>query len=471
MSKSQLKAGYLFFLMSIAIAVPHACHADVASALNEKDRERIDQAVQEVLDETGAPGASLAVIKDGHIAYLKAYGNARLDPAEASQTSMRYSIGSVSKQFTATALLMLAEQGKLSMQDRVAKFIPDLTRADEVSIRQLLSHTSGYRDYWPQDYVPPAMLEEISADTILDAWARKPLDFDPGTKWQYSNTNYIIAGIIVEKASGMTLMQFLSANMFEPLGMKSALDIDQNLLAETDAHGYRSFALGPLRVAPKEGKGWLFATGQLAMTAEDLARWDIAMIESRLLKPSSYKAMQTDVLLNSGVGTRYGLGIGVTSRNGRRVLEHGGEVSGFVTKNIVFPDDRAGIVVLVNQIASNAPSKIAKEIEPLLFADSDVAGHEAKARSIFEDLQKGTIDRSLFTENANFYFNEQALQDFSASLAPLGNPDEFTHTRQSTRGGMTYHGYKVKFPERTLEIATFEMPDGKIEQFQVFVSD
>jgi len=114
---------------------------------------------------------------------------------------MRYSIGSISKQFTATAMLLLQEENKLSLDDKVAKFIPDLTRANEVTIRQLLSHTSGYQDYWPQDYVPPFMLQAITANRILDLWAHKPLDFDPGTKWQYSNTNFVIAGMIVEKVS------------------------------------------------------------------------------------------------------------------------------------------------------------------------------------------------------------------------------------------------------------------------------
>ena len=112
------------------------------------------------------------------------------------------SIGSISKQFTAAAILLLAEQGKVSLDDPVSKFVPNLTRGDKVTIRQLLSHTSGYQDYWPQDYVPPFMLQPVTADKILDLWARKALDFDPGTQWQYSNTNFVIAGLIVEKASG-----------------------------------------------------------------------------------------------------------------------------------------------------------------------------------------------------------------------------------------------------------------------------
>ena len=113
---------------------------------------------------------------------------------------MRYSIGSISKQFTAAAILLLQEQGKLSLDDKVSKWVPALTSGDEVTIRQLLSHTSGYQDYAPQDYMIPEWEKPISAQQIMDRWAKIPLDFDPGTKWQYSNTNYVIAGVIVEKA-------------------------------------------------------------------------------------------------------------------------------------------------------------------------------------------------------------------------------------------------------------------------------
>ncbi|MGH2897996.1 MAG: serine hydrolase domain-containing protein, partial [Solirubrobacteraceae bacterium] len=134
----------------------------------------------------GAPSVSLAVVKDGAIAYANAYGMSRLEPPTRAAAAMRYSIGSVSKQFTATAILMLAEEGKLSLDDKVSRFVPDLTRANEVTIRQILSMTSGYQDYWPQDYVMPPMLKPITAKAILDEWAKKPLDFDPGTKSQYS---------------------------------------------------------------------------------------------------------------------------------------------------------------------------------------------------------------------------------------------------------------------------------------------
>lgn len=450
-----------------------ACPASAQTQLSADLRENIDKLAAEALAQTGVPSASVAVVKDGQIVYSKAYGNARLDPKTPATPEMRYSIGSISKQFTAAAILLLQEQGKLSLNDKVARFIPDLTRANEMTIRQLLSHTSGYQDYWPQDYVMPMMLKPVTAQEILTRWARKPLDFEPGTKWQYSNTNYVIAGVIVEKASGMPLLQFLRQKVFTPLGMKSVANIDEGKLGDTDPTGYLRYALGPLHPAPKEGKGWLFAAGELAMTVQDLARWDISLIEQKLMKPASYQELGTEVLLKDGLGARYGLGVSVGSQSRHRYLSHGGEVSGFTAQNIVFPDDGVAVAVLTNQDASEAAGQIVQGIVPLLFATQDSATPQkaAQARKIFEGLQHGTIDRSLFTDNANFYFSEQALKDFASSLSPLGAPQEFIQVNQGLRGGMTLRVYRVKFAQKTLRAWTYEMPDGKLEQYQVAEQD
>ena len=433
-------------------------------------REKIDKAAADALAKTGVPSASVAVVKDGQIVYLKAYGDARVEPKTPATAAMKYSIGSISKQFTAASMLLLQERGKLSLDDKVSKFVPDLTRANEVTIRQLLSHTSGYQDYWPQDYVMPNMLKPVTAKAILDQWARKPLDFDPGAKWQYSNTNYVIAGMIVEKASGQPLFEFLQQNIFKPLAMKSVADIDRARLGDTDPVGYLRYALGPLRPAPATGDGWLFAAGELAMTAEDLAKWDISVINQSLLKPSSYRQLETEVQLNNGLGTRYGLGVDVRMQNGHRAVSHGGEVSGFTAENTVFPDERAAIVVLTNQDAANASGTISDNIASLLLKDTDDPSTPQKteqARKIFERLQQGTIDRSLFTDNANFYFSDQALKDFSSGLAPIGEPQSFNQVGQALRGGMTLRVYIAKFANKNLRIWTYEMPDGKLEQYQV----
>jgi CubicO group peptidase (beta-lactamase class C family) len=316
----------------------------------------------------------------------------------------------------------------------------------------------------------PMMLKPVTAKEILNQWARKPLDFDPGAKWQYSNTNYVIAGLIVEKASGQPLLQFLQQNIFKPLSMKSVADIDRERLGDTDPVGYLRYALGPLRPAPATGDGWLFAAGELAMTAEDLAKWDISMINQTLLKPASYRQLETEVQLNNGLGTHYGLGVDVRMQNGHRAVSHGGEVSGFTAENTVFPDERAAIVVLTNQDAANASGAISGGIAPLLLKEADDPAAPQKteqARKIFAGLQQGTIDRSLFTSNANSYFSEQALKDFSTGLSPLGTPVAFDQVRQGLRGGMTLRVYQVRFPTKNLTVWTYEMPDGKLEQYQV----
>jgi D-alanyl-D-alanine carboxypeptidase len=455
-----LLAAFVLFAASLL-------QAQASPPISAELREKVDAIVRQALTTTGIPSASIALVQGGAITYLQAYGDGRIEPPTPALLSMRYSIGSISKQFTATAVLLLAEQAKLSLDDHVSRFVPNLTRGNEVTIRELLSHTSGYQDYWPQDYVPPFMLEVVTADKILDQWARKPLDFDPGTEWQYSNTNFVIAGLIVEKASGEPLLQFLSEHIFAPLRMKSVMNIDQNRLTETDAAGYLRYALGPPRLAPKEGKGWLFAAGELAMPAEDLAKWDISMINQTVLQPASYAQMEKEVVLNNGMGTRYGLGVDVRQEFGQRAIEHGGEVSGFTAHNMVFPDARMAVVVLVNEDSVGTAEDIAHEIAALLFRESDAGKQEEQSREIFGALQQGKINRALFTDNCNRYFTEQALKDFAGSLGPLGSPTEFTQTYKQDRGGMTFRLFEVHFPQKTVEVWERIMPDGKIEQYQV----
>ena len=436
-------------------------------------RASIDKSAADILAKSGAPSASIAVVRDGKIVYTHAYGTANLETKLAASPQMRYSIGSISKQFTAAALLLLAEEGKVSLDDRVIRWLPDLTRAGDVTIRQILSMTSGYQDFWPQDYVMPMMLQPVTAPEIANGWAKKPLDFEPGAKWQYSNTNYVIAGMIAEKVAGVPLLDFLQKRVFLPLHMTSVSNTDAAPLGPEDPMRYLRYALGPLRPAPKEGRGWMFAAGELAMTAQDLARWDISMIDQSVLKPDSYRVLEAEVPTSNGVGSRYGLGVGVGIVNNRRVLSHGGEVSGFTARNEVYPDDRVAIVVLTNMDATSASELIAGGISKAIFASTDPATPKTteQMRKIFDELQKGRIERAQFTSNANAYFDEQAVKDFASSLAPLGTPQEFSQSGQSLRGGMTLRRYTIKFPNKTLRLTTFILPDGKIEQYQIAAAE
>jgi D-alanyl-D-alanine carboxypeptidase len=440
-----------------------------AAELPEDLKARIDAAVNQILSSTKVPSASIAIVKDGHIAYLQAYGQARLSPAMEATPQMQYSIGSISKQFTAAAVLLLAQEGKLTLDDPVAKYLPELTRAREVTIRMLLSHTSGYQDYWPEDYVMTSMMVPTTAQHILDVWGKRLLDFDPGTRWQYSNTNYVIAGRIVEQVSGVSLIDLLEKRIFLPLGMENVYDADASRLPATDPTGYERHALGPPRPSPQEGAGWMFAAGELAMPAHDLALWDISLIDRALLSPASYAQMFTPVLLKSGDSTGYGLGVFLKKRDGHAMIEHSGEVSGFVSENVVFPGDRAAIVVLTNEMATQAASTIADRVAPMILgiAASAPTKEEAQALAIFNGLADGHIDRKLFTNYCNAYFNQQTIEDFATSLKPLGPPLSFKQTREEGRGGMIFRVFAVAFPDRELKVTTYEMPDGKLEQYLV----
>lgn len=449
-----------------ALFVSPACSAQAGNTLEPATSKQVDRIAMQVLQQTGVPSASIAVVQHGKVVYTHAYGKARLQPPVPATTQMRYSIGSISKQFTAAAILLLQEQGKLSLDDPVGKYIPNLTRGDQITIRQILSHTSGYQDYWPEDYVMTTMKPNVTAQKIMDQWGKKALDFEPGTQWQYSNTNFVIAGAIVEKVSGEPYFQFLNEHIFRPLRMTSVWNSDQTQLSPADATPYYRHALGPLRVAPKEGSGWMYAAGELAMTPHDLALWDESIIAQSVLKPESYTQMFTEVKLADGKGTHYGLGVSIRELNGHRAIEHSGEVSGFVSDNIVLVDDGAAIAVTTNQDAIGAAATIARLSAPIIAAIPP-SPEEKLVLDVYHQLLQGRIDRSLLAPNLSDYFTPEAIADFQRSLAPLGEPIQIRQTNTEQRGGMTMRTFDIVYPDRRLRLSTYIYPDGKLEQYLI----
>lgn len=415
----------------------------------------------------GVPSVSVAVIQDGQISYTHAFGDADLGANRPAESSTRYAVGSISKQFTVVALLLEQEQGKLSLDDKVAKYFPDLTRAGEVTIRELLSHTSGYEDYAPQDYLIPEWTKPTTPDAILDHWAKKPLNFTPGTEWQYSNTNYVIAAKIFEKASGQHLLAFLKEHIFDPLGMSSAGDCESR--GPSDASAYTRYALGPPRPVGREASSWYFGAGELCMTAPDLARWDLAFLEKKILSPRSYEEFTREVKLKNGKPTHYALGLDIRESHGALTISHGGEVSGFLAENTVFPAKKDAIVVLTNEDGVVLIGPVTQQIASLLLdpPNSTALKEDREVREILEGLQQGHIDRSRFTANANSYFSEVALNDYRDSLAPLGKLQLLTRESEQSRGGMTHLSYRAHFEKNSIALNIYILPDGKFEQFLV----
>lgn len=396
-----------------------------AQELPADTRAAVDAAIRQVVEKTGVPSASVGIVQGGRIVFTQAYGDARLKPELKATAAMSYPVGSISKQFTATCILLLQEDGKLTLDDTVSKWFPELTRANEVTLRELLSHTSGYEDYAPQDYTIPAWMKPTDPAKLVAEWAGKPLDFEPGTEWQYSNTNFVLAALIVEKASGMGYFDFLRQRVLKPAGLAGVLNLDTDR-DRVEPQGYERRALAALRPAVLEAPGWYFGDGSLAMPVADLLKWDIVIMNESLLKPASYQQFETAVKLKDGKPTRYGLGVSVLNQNGHRVIEHSGEVGGFVSENIVLPDEKVAIAVLANQEASPAAGEIASAVAKLVVAKSAAAAvaasnpEEAQLKAIMAGLQDGKIDRALFTDDANFYFSRETMEDFASSLKPLG---------------------------------------------------
>jgi len=430
------------------------------------DPGRIDSYLAAQVREKGRVGLSVAIVKNGEVVLAKGYGSRSLEDRLPVEPDTQFAIGSVTKQFTCACVLLLAEDGKLSVHDKVSNYFPKLTRAGEITVLDLMNHTSGYPDYYPLDFVDRRMQKAISAEDLIQEYAGGRLDFEPGTDWSYSNTGFIILGRIVEKVSGRSFAQFLENRIFKPLGM------DHTTLAPNPkgvAIGYTSFALSAAEPVRVEADGWAGAAGALYSTPSDLAKWDMALIGGKVLKPEFYQLMTTSRELPRGVVTRYGCGLAVTVQESRTVLSHSGAVSGFNAFNAVIPSTRSAVVLLCNKDGGlgSLPDTL---LALLLKTESNVpkvTGPPAldAVKKIFAQFQTGTVDRTQFSEEFNLYLTAERLAGAAQRLKALGPPKNVTVLRMRERGGMEVSTSALSFGKKNLEVLMYRAPGGKIEQF------
>jgi len=433
----------------------------------------IDQLVAKTLAETGVPSAEIAVVRNGKLVLNKAYGKA--NEGLPANPTLPYQIASNSKQFTAMALMLLEDEGKLKLDDHVSRYISGISGGDRITLRQLLSHTSGLQDFWPQDYSFEDMESATTPQHIVDKWAKKPLDFEPGTRWQYSNTGYVVAGMIAEKVSGQSLLTYLRRKIFDPLGMKSVLDQDDTNTPAFPA-GYKRNALGPVRVARQPGRGWLYAAGELSMNAADLAKWDIARMNRALIPASDWIEQEKAVIRADGRTNGYGLGVFNVYGRERHIINHGGEAVGFLTQNTIYPDTRDAIIVFTNADFSGATGTLTQGIEKIVLNSPEPAlsgegDRLAEARTVYDALVGGTIDRSKFTQNLNYYFDQTVLGDFKSSLGSLGAPTSIEPGGPPRlRGGFVNRNFTIHYaghPDLTLVTYAEPGASGRWEQFLI----
>ena len=253
---------------------------------------QIDSVIRATVTDKHLVGLSVAVAQDGKVVLAKGYGLKTLGSHDSVSAETMFAVGSVTKQFTCSAVLLLAQDGKLTLQDPVAKYFPKLTRAGDITLLDLGNHVSGYRDFYPLDFVDREMQKPATADQIIDEYATRPLDFDPGTRWSYSNTNFLILGRVVEQAGGQPFGAFLAQRIFTPVGMTHT-QFDPVDHTPAMATGYTTYALGPPFPAEPEGRGWAGSAGAIWSTPSDIAAWDMALIGGKVLSDDSYRTHTT----------------------------------------------------------------------------------------------------------------------------------------------------------------------------------
>jgi len=393
----------------------------------------IDRYVKAEMTKQKIPGISLAVLRNGRIVLLKSYGLANVEHRVPVKPETIFQSGSIGKQFTAAAVMILVQDGKLSLDDKITKFFPDAPVTwSNITVRHLLNHTSGMGDY-------PAEIDlkrDYTEEELLSAFKKAPLQFEPGASWDYSNAGYVVLGMLIRKVTGKFYGDVLQERIFRPLGMTTARVISEADIVPNRAAGYR-LVNGELKnqewVSPSTNST---ADGSLYFSIMDLAKWDAALYTDAPLKQSSLEQIWTPATLNNGKRKDYGYGWHAGVIRKRRVAFHGGAWQGFKSSIIRFPDDKLTIIFLANSWETN-DVRLTRGLASIFYpefalpAAERIEDREPKTRSLVRrallQISKGSADPEWFTTD----FHAQLLQgkgkQLSASLNSLSLPVAIIH--------------------------------------------
>jgi D-alanyl-D-alanine carboxypeptidase len=343
-------------LVSAARAVPAAPAADEALAA------KID-AVMSAVYKAGQPGAAIIVRKNGQTIVRKGYGLADLELGVPVAPDMVFRLGSITKQFTAVSILMLAQESKLGLQDEITKFLPDYpAQGRKITVEHLLTHTSGIQSYTDMAEWLPLWRKDFTVKELIDLFKDKPMQFEPGQSWAYNNSGYILLGAIIEKISGRTYEQFVEERIFKPLGMKGSFYGSTERIIPRRVPGYQSDRGGFIN-APYLSMTQPYAAGSLLSTVDDLAVWSDAVFGGKLVRKDWLDQAWTSYKLANGESSGYGYGWFIADFAGHRSIEHGGGINGFTSYEMTFPEDGIFIAILTNSaVAGRDPGPQAVKI-------------------------------------------------------------------------------------------------------------
>ncbi len=332
-------------------------------AAQASDAEQIAAILEHAFPADG-PGAAAIAVKDGQVVFRGASGMADLEHRIPLTPASVFRLGSVTKQFTAAALVLLEERGKLSLDDSITQYLPAYpTHGHHITIRHLLTHTSGIFSYTSiPGYMNQGIMRDLTTDELVDVFKAEPMDFAPGEQYRYSNSGYVLAGAIIEKVSGQSYGAFIQENIFEPLGMDHSYYGSHSQIIPNRARGY---AQDGQRIENAQYLSMTqpHAAGSLLSTVDDLARWDAALYTDQLLTRDSLAKMIEPGTLNSGEKSNYALGFGVGDFRGTPSISHGGGINGFVTHAMRLPEHKIYVAVLCNVTGlSPGPAHVAQRI-------------------------------------------------------------------------------------------------------------
>jgi CubicO group peptidase (beta-lactamase class C family) len=432
---------------------------------------QLDSIIRKAVVEKHIVGLSVGVMQNGKVILAKGYGVRDLTSKDPVTPQTMFAIGSVTKQFTCSALLMLAEQKRLSLSDPVSIWFPTLTRAKDITLIDLGGHLSGYRDFYPLDFVDREMQKPATADEIITEYSTRPLDFPPRSRYSYSNTGFLILGRVIEKVSGEPFGTFIGKRIFTPLKLtRTAFEPATPTSAANMARGYTSFGLADPIPAEPEGKGWAGSAGAIWSTPSDLLTWDTSLLDHTLISPSSSAVLSTAQRLSDGRSSGYGCGEGVNDRGPAVVLSHGGAVSGFVAQNTLIPATRSAVVLLSNTDFSPIGAlnqELVSKVMPRGVDVPIVAGLSAldAAKKFLSELEKGQVDRSTLGEDFNLFLTPAKIAAGRKALNAMGPITKIRVANTVERGGMEVAVVQFDVGGTTSQGLMYRTPDGKVQEF------
>jgi CubicO group peptidase (beta-lactamase class C family) len=350
-SLQQMKALFLFWIVCFN-------SQNIVSA--QSFETKIDSLIQTGFKDKNGPGGVFMVAKNGKVIYQKAFGKANVELDVDLTTENVFQIGSMTKQFTAIAILMLEEQGKLNVQAPIAKYIPDYPSGDKITIHHLLTHTSGIKDFTRMKSLGDIAQKEMTPKMMVDFFKNEPIDFVPGEKFDYNNSGYVLLGYLIELVSGGTYEDFIKENIFNKVGMNQSLYATDRQIVNKRAYGYHKKEYGYV-IKSVINFSVPFSSGSLMSSANDMLKWQNALNQNVLLKAENSQKAFRKYKLNSGENFSYGYGWHIKELNGTQVREHGGSIFGFKSMGVYIPSEDIYVLGLSN-CDCNSPTQITRDI-------------------------------------------------------------------------------------------------------------